>query len=91
MVDDLHGDTAGGGFGKGARGVAVEGVPGFAVDFGFEGGLERLVGVVRAEEVGVTDEEAFLVVVGVDESAGDTVGVVAPHVTESYLRSFPVL
>ncbi len=60
MIDDLDRNSAGGGLGEGAGGVAVEGVPGFAVDFGLEGGLERLVGVVGAEEVGVTDEEAFL-------------------------------
>ena len=51
MIDDLHRNSAGGGLGEGAGGVAVEGVPGFAVDFGLEGGLERLVGVVRAEVV----------------------------------------
>jgi hypothetical protein len=33
--------------------------------------------VVGAEEVGVADEEAFFVVVGVDEPAGDAVGAVA--------------
>ena len=39
--------------------------------------LSALVGIVRAEEVGVADEEALLVVVGVDEPAGDAVGAVA--------------
>ena len=77
MVDDLDGDAAGGGAVEGAGGVAVEGFPGSSVDLGLEGGLERLVGVVGAEEVGVADEEALLVVVGVDEPAGDAVGVVA--------------
>ena len=52
-------------------------LPGVAVDLGLEGGLERLVGVVGAQEVGVADEEALLVVVGVDEPAGDAVGAVA--------------
>ena len=51
--------------------------PGFGVDLGLERGLERAVGVVRAEEVGVADEEAFFVVIGVDEPAGDAVGAVA--------------
>ena len=51
--------------------------PGFCVDLGFERGLQRAVGIVRAEEVGVADEEAFFVVVGVDEPAGDAVGAVA--------------
>ena len=39
--------------------------------------FSALVRVVRAEEVGVADEEALLVVVGVDEPAGDAVGAVA--------------
>ena len=47
--------------------------PGFLVDLGLERRLQRLVGIVRAEEVGVADEEALLVVVGVDEPAGDAV------------------
>lgn len=77
MVDDLDGDAAGLGFFEGAGGVAVEGGPGFGVDIGFEGGFEGFVGVVLAEEVGVADEEALAVVVGVDEPAGDAVGSVA--------------
>ena len=51
--------------------------PGFLVDLGFEGGLQGLVRIVRAEKIGVADEEALFVVVGVDEPAGDAVGVVA--------------
>ena len=74
MVDYFDGDAAGGGAVEGAGGVAVQGFPRFAVDLGLEGGLERLVGVVGAEKVGVADEEALLVVVGIDEPAGDTVG-----------------
>ena len=77
MVDDLDSDAAGLGFVEGAGGVAIERRPGFGVDLGLERGLERAVGVVGAEEVGVADEEAFFVVVGVDEPAGDTVGAVA--------------
>ena len=41
--------------------------------------LSALVGIVRAQEVGVADEEALLVVVGVDEPAGDALGAVAAH------------
>ena len=51
--------------------------PGFFVDLGFQRCLQRAVGVVGAEEVGLADEEAFFVVVGVDEPAGDAVGAVA--------------
>ena len=39
--------------------------------------LRDFVGVVSPEEIGVAHEEAFLVVVGIDEPAGDAVGVVA--------------
>ena len=77
MVNHLYGDPAGGGFVEGAGGVAVEGGPGFFVDLGFERGLECFVWIVCAQEVGVTDEEAFFVVVGVDEPAGDAFGAVA--------------
>ncbi len=48
VVDDFHGDATGFGFGEGAGGVAVEGGPGFFVDFGFESGLEGFIGVVLA-------------------------------------------
>ena len=46
------------------------------VDFGFEGCLEGFVRVVGAEEIGMAHEEALLVVVGIDEPAGDAVGAV---------------
>ena len=79
VVDDLHGDAAGFGFVQRAGYVAAEGGPGFFVDLGFERRLERLVGIIRAQEVGVADEEALFVVVGVDEPAGDAIGAVADH------------
>ena len=53
--------------------------PGLGVDLGFERGLERLVGIVCAEEVGVADEEIFLVVVSVDEPTGDPLRAVAAY------------
>ena len=46
-----------------------------------EGRLQRLVRIAGAEEVGVTDEKALLVVVGVYEPAGDPFRPVAPHFT----------
>ena len=39
MIDDFDGDAAGFGLGEGAAGVAVETVPGFFVDLGFERGF----------------------------------------------------
>ena len=58
-------------------------LPGFPVDFGLESRPEGFVGVVGAEEVSVANEEALLVVVGVNEPASDTVGAV--------VRTSPVL
>src|SRR5580704_17822266 len=72
MIDYLYGDAAGRRLVKRARGVAVQGGPGFFVDLGLERGLERFVRIVRAQEIGVADEEALLVIVGVDEPAGDS-------------------
>src|SRR5689334_8808755 len=47
---------------------------GFRVDLGFECCLQRLIGVGRgAEKIGVPDEEAFLVVVRVDEPKRDRI------------------
>ena len=77
MIDHFHRDAAALGFLEWPRCVAVQRRPGFFVDLGFEGGLQRAVGIVGAEEVGVADEEAFFVVVGIDEPAGDAVGAVA--------------
>ena len=79
MVDDLDRDASGFGFGEGAGGIAVQGVPGLGVDLGLEGGFQGLVGIVGSQEVGVANEEAFLVVVRVDEPAGNALGVVAAH------------
>ena len=74
VVDNLDGDLARLGGVEGVALGAVEGRPLGLVDLGAEGALELAVGVVGAEEVGVADEEALAVVVGVDESAGDVVG-----------------
>ena len=45
------------------------------------GGLERLVGVAGTQEVGVADEETLLVVVGINEPAGNALRPVAAHLT----------
>ena len=64
------------GLSKGPRGVAVERGPGLLVDLGIQF-LSDLYGSFA--EIGVADEEAFLVVVRVDEPAGDPNGAVASH------------
>ena len=51
--------------------------PGFRVDLRLQCRFQRAVGIVRAEEIGVADEEALFVVVGVDEPASNAIGVVA--------------
>ena len=79
MVDHLHRDAARLWLVEGAGGVAVQGGPGILVDFGSEAVFEGVVGVAGAEEVGVADEKALLVVVGVDEPAGDALGAVGAH------------
>ena len=71
MIDDFDRDTTRFWFFERSRCIAVKRCPCIGVNLGFEGSFECLVGVIRAEEVGVTDEEAFFVVVGVDKPAGD--------------------
>ena len=67
MVDQLHRDPLTFRLVERPRKVAVESSPGAFVDFGLESGLQGLVGIVGSQEVGVTYEEAFFVVVSVDE------------------------
>jgi len=73
MRPDFHGDAAGFRGRELAAGGAVEAGPGVGVDLGFQGGFQFLIGVLAAEEIGLTDEEAVGVVVGIDEPAGDVV------------------
>ena len=77
MIDDLHRNPPCRGLVKRPGGVAIQRCPGFCIYLRFQGGFQRFVRVVGAEEVGLADEEAFFVVVGVDEPAGDAVGAVA--------------
>ncbi len=74
MIDNFDSDLSRRGWLEGVALGAVEGRPLGFIDLGAEGALELGVGVVGAEEVGVADEEALAVVVGVDEPAGDVVG-----------------
>ena len=74
MVNDFDGDAAGFGLVEGAGGIAIEAFPGGFVNLGFQSRFKGFVGIVGSEEVGMADEEAFFVVVGVDEPAGDAFG-----------------
>src|SRR4051812_6287456 len=77
VIDHLYCNSTGLRLFKLARRVAVEGGPGFFVNLGLQRRLQRAVRIVGTEEVGVADEEAFFVVVRVDEPAGDAFGAVA--------------
>ena len=79
VVDDLDSDAAGLRSPERPRCVAVQRRPGVGVDLRLQRRPERLVRVVGAEEVCLADEEALVVVVRVDELAGDAVGAVAPN------------
>ena len=74
MVDDFDGDLAGLGFGEWAALGAVDAGPSRFVNLGAQRALEVYVGFAGTDEVGVADEKAFAVVVGVDEPASDIVG-----------------
>ena len=81
VVDDLHGDAARVRFRKGTAGVAVERGPCVSVDLGLERCFEGRVRIVLSQKVGVPDEKALLVVVGVDEPTGNTIRPVASDFT----------
>ena len=59
----------------------MEGFPGLLVDLGFERRPQRLIRIVRTEKIGVADEEAFLIVIGIDEPTRYAVGIVAVNLT----------
>ena len=77
MIDHLHGDAAGFWLVERPGCVAFERGPGFLIDFGFEGGLEGFVRIICTEKIGVTGEETLLVIIGIDEPAGNIASVVA--------------
>lgn len=58
----------------------VECHPSDDADLGLQRRLQRLVGIVGADEAGVADEEGLHVVVGVDEPTHNAFGAVAARV-----------
>jgi hypothetical protein len=79
VIDNLDGDFAGGGPGEGTADGGVKGRPGGFVDLRLEGLLELFIWLVSAGEIGVPDKEAFAVIVGVKEPAGQVVGGTAAN------------
>src|SRR4051812_42910927 len=86
MVDDLDSDAAGFRFLERAADRRVERRPGILVDFGLQSRLEALVGVVATEEIGVPDEEAFAVIIGVDEPGSDIVEARRAHLAGGWVE-----
>ena len=77
MIDDLDREAAGLWLVERARGVVVQRLSGLRVDLRLQRRLQRLVGVVGAEEIGVADEAAVFVVIGVDEPAREALGTLS--------------
>jgi hypothetical protein len=73
VVDHLHGGPSCRRGGKWPTGGLVEGAPRFLIDICTQCTLQRFVWLVALTEVGVADEENLLVVVRVDELAGEDV------------------
>jgi hypothetical protein len=74
VVDHLDGDLPRRWHREWTRGGGLDRRPGILGDVGTEGPAKLLVGIARAEEVGVADEEALAVVGRVEELARDVVG-----------------
>ena len=74
MVNHLDRDFAGCGPVEWTADGGVKHGPCRFVDLGAKGALQLFVGIACAGEIGVADEEALAVVIGVDEPAGDVVG-----------------
>src|ERR1043166_2196993 len=86
MVNHLYRDPAFCRAGERARSVTVERLPGFAINFRLQGRLQGAIGIIRSQEIGVADKEAFLVVIGVNEPARDPIGVIADHLAGLWLE-----
>ena len=81
MIDDLDRNAARRGLVERSGCVAIECGPGVFVNLGFKSGFEGSIGVVGTKEIGMPHKEAFFVVVGVDEPAGDALSSVAADFT----------
>ncbi len=80
MIDHFHRDSLSGRPLEGAGGGAIQAGPGVFVDLGLQCGFQALIRVIGAQEICVADEEAFLVIIGIDEPGGDAIRVVRTDV-----------
>lgn len=60
--------------------------PRLFINLRFERCLERLAGIIGPQEIGVTDEEALLVVIGINESAGDPLRARGAHFARLWME-----
>ena len=67
MIDDLHRDPPGFGSRERARCVAIKRSPRIGVNFRLQRRFKGAIGVASTEEIRVSNEEALLVVVRIDE------------------------
>jgi hypothetical protein len=74
VIDDFDGNLAAVRAREGTADGAVEAVPRRFVDFDAQRALQLFIRLIGAGEISVADEEAFAVVFGVDEPAGNVVG-----------------
>ena len=79
MIDHLHRNPPRLGLFESPRHIAVQRLPRLLVDLRLERRLQRLIRIIRSQEIGMPHEEAFLVVIRIHEPAGDAIGIVAAH------------
>ena len=61
MVDHLNRDPPRFRFLKRPGSIAVQGLPGILVDLSFQRGLERFVGIIGTQKIGMPNKEGFFV------------------------------
>ena len=86
MVNDFDGNLAGLGLVEGAADGGIKGLPGRLIYIGPEGAFELFVGLIGTGEIGVADEEALAVAIGVNEPAGDVVGAAVATLSQILIR-----
>ena len=87
VINDLHGNSFGNWLVKRPRRIAVKSLPCLFVDLPLQSRLERFVGIACAKEVCLTNEETLLVVIGVNEPAGNSIGTVATDLACAWVEN----